>query len=157
MKSYWRDPELTASVVEDGWVRTGDIGYLDDQGRLFFAGRLKAIIKRAGENISALEVEEAIAAHPDVTDCACFSVPDPVRTEEVKAVLVPREGADLNLAELVAFSRERLAEFKVPRYWEVREELPRTRSLKVAVGVLRDEHDESPGWDRTSATGSGVR
>jgi crotonobetaine/carnitine-CoA ligase len=157
MKGYWRDPDLTTSVVEDGWVRTGDIGYLDDEGRLFFAGRLKAMIKRAGENISALEVEEAIAAHPDVSECVCFSVPDPVRTEEVKAVLVPREGAQLDLPGLVDFSRERLAEFKVPRYWEVREDLPRTRSLKVAVGVLRNEHDAQPGWDRSAGAGSAVR
>jgi carnitine-CoA ligase len=149
MKGYWRDPELTASVVQDGWVSTGDIGYVDDQDRLFFTGRLKAMIKRAGENISALEVEEAIMAHPDVSECVCFSVPDPVRTEEVKAVLVPRDGADLDLTALVDFSRERLAEFKVPRYWQVRDDLPRTRSLKVAVGVLRDEHDGEPGWDRS--------
>ena len=149
MKGYWRDPDLTAKVLRDGWLHTGDLGHLDQDGRMFFDSRIKAMIKRAGENISAVEVEVAIAAHPDIAECVCFSVPDPIRTEEVKVVLVSRPGVTPDFPALVEFCRERLAEFKVPRYWAVRPEMPRTRSLKVALPVLRTEHEAHPGWDRT--------
>ena len=151
MKGYWRDPPLTAKTLKDGWLHTGDLGHLDEDGRLFFDSRLKTMIKRAGENISAVEVEVAIVAHPDITECVCFSVPDPIRTEEVKAVLVLRPGAAVDFSALVGFCRERLAEFKIPRYWEVRPEMPRTRSLKVALPALRAEHLVHAGWDRTLA------
>ena len=149
MRGYWGQPKLSGQVLRDGWVATGDLGYLDAAGRLFFSGRLKAIIKRAGENISALELEEAIGAHPDVEECACFSVPDPLRTEEAKAVVVPRTAASLDLPALVRFSSKRLAGFKVPRYWEVCDELPRTRSSKVDYGALAARHEHNSGWDRT--------
>jgi crotonobetaine/carnitine-CoA ligase len=151
MQGYWDQPEATAAVLHDGWMSTGDLGYLDERGRLFFSGRLKAMIKRGGENISAVEVEEAICAHPAVAECACYSVPDPILTEEVKVSLVLRHGAAVELEELVAFAGERLARFKVPRYWQVRDDLPRTRSLKVDYGTLVAQHDERPGWDRTDA------
>jgi crotonobetaine/carnitine-CoA ligase len=149
MKGYWGDPELTAGVMQDGWVRTGDLGFVDDAGRLFFTSRQKAMIKRGGENVSALEVEKAIAMHPDVAECVCFGVPDPIRTEEVKVVVVGRKGATLDFPALVDFSRERLAEFKVPRYWATAPDLPRTRSMKVATEPLREAHRDHPGWDRT--------
>lgn len=152
MKGYWGDAAVTASVLSDGWLSTGDLGYLDEQGRLYFSGRLKAIIKRGGENISAVEVEEALVAHPDVCECACFSVPDPIRTEEVKVVLVAEPGVTLDLQQLAAFGDERLAKFKVPRYWEVRTELPRTRSLKVNYGALAADHALDAVWDRTATS-----
>lgn len=149
MKGYWGDPELTAGVMQDGWVRTGDLGYLDESGRLYFTARQKAMIKRGGENVSALEVEKAIGAHPDVAECVCFGVPDPIRTEEVKVVVVGREGRALDFPGLVEFTRERLADFKIPRYWQTAEDLPRTRSMKVATEQLREAHADEPGWDRT--------
>jgi crotonobetaine/carnitine-CoA ligase len=149
MKGYWGDPDLSAGVMQDGWVRTGDLGYVDERGRLFFTGRQKAMIKRGGENVSALEVEKAIAEHPDVAECVCFGVPDPIRTEEVKVVVVGRQGAKLDFPALVEFSRKRLAEFKIPRYWQAAADLPRTRSMKVATQALRDGHGDDPGWDRT--------
>jgi crotonobetaine/carnitine-CoA ligase len=149
MKGYWADPALTASVLRDGWVRTGDAGYLDGEGRLYYVGRLKAMIKRGGENISAREVESALASHPEVAECACFGVPDPIRTEEVKVVLVLRPDASVTFSELVEFCRERLAEFKVPRYWELRDDLPMTRSMKVSIKDLQAAHDVAAGWDRT--------
>ena len=152
MKGYWNEPELTAEVIRDGWLRTGDLGWLDDEGRLYYVGRLKAMIKRAGENVAVREVEAVIAAYPDVTECAVFGVPDPIRTEEVKVVLTARDGTAVDLPGLVDFCRERLADFKVPRYWEVRAELPRLeRSMKVALQQLVAEHNDAPGWDRTAA------
>lgn len=150
MKGYWADPALTASVLQNGWVRTGDLGSMDHEGRLFYSGRLKGMIKRGGENISAREVETVLEAHPDVAECACFGVSDPIRTEEVKVVLVLRAGASVPLSDLVEFTRIRLAEFKVPRYWEIREDLPRTRSMKVAIDALRAAHAENRCWDRTA-------
>ncbi len=148
MKGYWGDSDLTTSTLRGGWVRTGDAGKLDAEGRLYYAGRLKAMIKRAGENISAFEVESVLASHPDVAECVCFAVPDPIRTEEVKVVMVPRQGAAPAFSELIEFCRERLAEFKVPRYWERRVELPRTRSMKVAIAELQRAPATEHGWDR---------
>jgi len=150
MKGYWGDPELTGSVLRDGWIRTGDAGCLDGEGRLLYAGRLKGMIKRGGENISAREVESVLATHPDVNECACFAVPDPIRTEEVKVVLVPRPGTSPDFPALVEHCRGRLADFKIPRYWEERSQMPRTASMKVALRELAAEHARAPGWDRTA-------
>lgn len=148
MLGYWDQPEATASVSRNGWISTGDLGYVDEEGRLFFSGRLKAIIKRGGENISALEVEEAIAAHPAVVACACYSVPDDLLTEEVKVSIVLNEDSIVKVADLVDFASKRLAGFKVPRFWEFTEALPLTRSLKVDYGALMSAHDTSLSWDR---------
>jgi acyl-CoA synthetase (AMP-forming)/AMP-acid ligase II len=150
MAGYWRDPELTASVLVDGWVRTGDAGHLDGEGRLYIVGRLKAMIKRGGENVSAREVESVVETHPDVAECACFSVPDPITTEEVKIAVVLREGATVTPDELVDFCLPRLAAFKVPRYWDIRDTMPRTRSMKAAITELQAAHASDPGWDRSA-------
>jgi crotonobetaine/carnitine-CoA ligase len=151
MQGYWNERALTAETVRDGWLRTGDSGWVDEDGRLYYVGRLKAMIKRAGENIAVREVEAVIAAHPSVTECAVFGVPDPLRTEEIKVVLTLRAGAEPDLPGLVEFCRERLADFKVPRYWEVRDELPRLeRSMKVALQQLVADHETSVGWDRAT-------
>ena len=120
------------SVLRDGWFPTGDLARLDDQGRVYHLGRIKDMIRRSGENIAAHEVEEVLMSHPAVTLAAVVGVPDEIRGEEVKAFVVGAVGQE----ELAAYCAERLASFKVPRYWEFRDDLPRTPSERVAKQLL---------------------
>jgi crotonobetaine/carnitine-CoA ligase len=145
---YLNDPDTTAATIRGEWVHSGDLGYLDESDRLFYVGRRKNMIKRAGENISALEVEQTLLDHPDVMESSCFGVPDAIRTEEIKAVLRMRRGSATDEAAVVAWAAERLSAFKVPRYVEFREELPRVAIHKVDLNALRREHVSSRGWDR---------
>ncbi len=143
---YFREPDATAEVSHEGWFRTGDLGWMDEQGRVFFAGRVKDIIRRSGENISATEVEEVVGTHPAVALAACLPVPDDLRGEEVKTYVVLAEGyrLDQNVtpSELIAHCDARIAYFKIPRYWTFRDSLPRTASEKIAKGELRTETDD---------------
>jgi crotonobetaine/carnitine-CoA ligase len=145
---YLNDPVTTAETIFGEWVHSGDLGYLDEQDRLFYVGRRKNMIKRAGENIAALEVEQTLLDHSDVLESACFGVPDPIRTEEIKAVVRMRPGSETDERELTDWAAERLSAFKVPRYIEFRDELPRVAIHKVDLHALRREHEGSPGWDR---------
>jgi acyl-CoA synthetase (AMP-forming)/AMP-acid ligase II len=132
MIGYLKDPEATAATVHDGWVRSGDRGFKDSTGRTYFAGRYKAMIKRSGENVSAEEVEAALAAHPDVAECVVVAVPDRLRTEEVGAVVVRRAGAAADPAALRAAAGEQLIRWKLPRFIEVLDEsLPRLGNGKI--------------------------
>ncbi len=139
---YWRNDEQNRETLRDGWLYTGDLGWLDDDGFLYFVDRKKDIIRRRGENISSQEVENVIKASPNVLDCAVVAVPSDLGEDEVKAYVTPRPGATVNPEEVVYWCAERLAYFKVPRYWEVRNELPRTPSLRVRKDVLRQERDD---------------
>jgi crotonobetaine/carnitine-CoA ligase len=121
---------------EDGWFPTGDLARTDDAGRLYLAGRLKDMIRRSGENIAAVEVEEVLLAHPAVRLAAVVGVPDEVRGEEVAAYVVAPEAS---AEELSAWCAERLAAFKVPSVWRFRDELPLTASLRVEKAALRAE------------------
>jgi crotonobetaine/carnitine-CoA ligase len=120
------------SVLRDGWFPTGDLARLDEQGRVYHLGRIKDMIRRSGENIAAHEVEEVLMSHPAVSLAAVVGVPDEIRGEEVKAFVVGAVGQE----ELAAYCAERLASFKVPRYWEFRDDLPRTPSERVAKQLL---------------------
>ena len=142
MPGYWRNDEQNRESLRDGWLYTGDLGWQDDAGFLYFVDRKKDIIRRRGENISSQEVENVIKSHPAVLDCAVLAVPSELGEDEVKAYVTPRPGAIINPEELVWWCAENLAYFKVPRYWEVREELPRTPSLRVRKDVLRQERDD---------------
>lgn len=139
MKGYHNDPEATAKALRDGWLYTGDNAYADAQGYLYWFDRGKDMIKRAGENVSTAEVESVLADHPDVVEVAVFGVPDPMRDEAVKAVLVARDGVTLDVDEVKAFCAARLASFKVPTIVEIRDELPKTSIGKIAKKLLRDE------------------
>ena len=121
---------------EDGWFPTGDLARTDDAGRLYLAGRLKDMIRRSGENVAAVEVEEVLLAHPAVHLAAVIGVPDEVRGEEVAAYVVAPEATG---EELTAWCAERLAGFKVPSIWRFRDELPLTASLRVEKAALRAE------------------
>ena len=142
MPGYWRNDEQNRETLRDGWLYTGDLGWLDDDGFLYFVDRKKDIIRRRGENISSQEVENVIKANPNVLDCAVVAVPSDLGEDEVKAYVTPREGSTVNPEEVVYWCAEHLAYFKVPRYWEVRDELPRTPSLRVRKDVLRQERED---------------
>ena len=142
MPGYWRNDEQNRETLRDGWLYTGDLGRLDDDGFLYFVDRKKDIIRRRGENISSQEVENVIKSNPNVLDCAVLAVPSELGEDEVKAYVTPRPGAEVNPEELARWCAENLAYFKVPRYWEVRPELPRTPSLRVRKDVLRKERED---------------
>jgi acyl-CoA synthetase (AMP-forming)/AMP-acid ligase II len=150
MLGYLKDPEATARTLVDGWVRSGDRGVADEEGRVFFVGRFKNMIKRSGENVSAEEVELAIGDHPDVTECAVFGVPDPIRTEEVLAVVVRRAGAEVDPAEIRDAAAAHLVRWKLPRYVVVRDRpLPRLPNGKIDQLELRAAVDLEQAWDAT--------
>jgi crotonobetaine/carnitine-CoA ligase len=151
MDGYFGDPAATAAAFDGGWFRTGDLAHLDPAGRVFLDGRIKDMIRRSGENIAAREVEEVLATHPDVRLVAVIAVPDELRGEEAKAVLVLEPAATTTAAALAAYCGERLAAFKVPRFWEFRERLPLTASQRVAktelgpaVGTVHDVAPKRP-------------
>ena len=138
MSGYDDEPEATAQVFRGGWLHTGDLARRDAAGIISLVGRLKDVVRRAGENVAAREVEDTLLSHPTVRMAAVVGVPDEIRGEEVKAYLVLTDNRDAQnaAAELAAFCTDRIARFKVPRYWEVREDLPRTPSERVAKPEL---------------------
>jgi carnitine-CoA ligase len=144
MKEYYKDPEATAKTIRDGWLFTGDLGHFDDFGYLYFEGRSKDVIKRAGENVSPTEVETALLEHPAVRQAAVVGVPDDFRDEAVMAFVGTGAGVELSEADLIDFCAERLAHFKVPTVVEVRESLPTTSVGKVEKRTLRDEVARRP-------------
>ncbi|HTS95268.1 MAG TPA: AMP-binding protein [Streptosporangiaceae bacterium] len=139
-RGYWGMPEETAALFDDGWLRTGDLVTVGADGTYTFVGRQKEVLRRRGENLSPLEVEEVLAAHPAVLECAVVGVESELSEEEVKAFVVPAGGASISFDELRAFAAERLAAFKVPRYWELIAELPRTPTARVAKHRLPAGH-----------------
>ncbi|PKB68191.1 MAG: hypothetical protein BZY81_02445 [SAR202 cluster bacterium Io17-Chloro-G4] len=142
MPGYWRNEEQTQFSLRDGWLYTGDLGWLDDDGFLYFVDRKKDIIRRRGENISSQEVEDVIKRHPNVLDCAVVAVPSELGEDEVKAYVLPRQGAVVSPEDVVHWCADNLAYFKVPRYLEMREDLPRTPSLRVRKDLLRQERED---------------
>jgi len=148
MKGDYQDPEATAAALRDGWLHTGDLGYLDEDGFLYVVGRKKDAIRRSGEMIAAAEVEAAIASHPAVAEVAVVGVDDPLRGEEVKAFLVlagDRSRRDVPPEEIIDHCSKRLASFKIPRYLEYRRDLPKTATLKVRKEALRASETEAAG------------
>jgi crotonobetaine/carnitine-CoA ligase len=139
---YWNNGEQTRQTLRDGWLYTGDLGWLDDDGFLYFVDRKKDIIRRRGENISSQEVEDVIKRHAQVLDCAVIAVPSDLGEDEVKAYVALTPGSSLKPEEVVYWCAEHLAYFKVPRYLEMRSELPRTPSLRVRKDLLRQERDD---------------
>ena len=158
MAGYWRNPAETAAALRDGWLFTGDLGWLDDAGYLYFVDRKKDVIRRRGENISSQEVEDVIKRHESVLDCAIIAVPSELGEDEMKAYVTPRPGATVAPAEVIYWCAGHLAYFKVPRYIEVRAELPRTPSLRVRKDVLRQERaDLTAGCFDREAAGIAIR
>jgi crotonobetaine/carnitine-CoA ligase len=137
MAGYLDDPDTTAATIVDGWLYTGDNVVWDYDGYLHFIDRSKDMIKRAGENIAAGEVESVLNDHPDVFDSAVIGVPDPIRDEAIKAFIVRRKGATTAEGALIDWCAQRLARFKVPSQIEFVDELPRTSVGKIQKEVLR--------------------
>ena len=142
MRGYWRNEEQTRQALRDGWLFTGDLGRMDEDGFLYFVDRKKDVIRRRGENISSQEVEDVIKRHSDVVDCAVIAVPSDLGEDEVKVYVSPRPGSDLAPEDVVYWCAEHLAYFKVPRYVEFRADLPKTPSLRVRKDLLRQERED---------------
>ncbi|TFV47801.1 long-chain fatty acid--CoA ligase [Blastococcus sp. TF02A-35] len=141
---YWGAPEKTAETIVDGWLHTGDLATITD-GIVRIVDRAKDMINRGGENVYSVEVENALAAHPDIVEVAVVGVPDPVMGEKVGAVVLPRPGADVDglIPSLCDFARERLADFKTPQFIRLVDgPLPRNAGGKVLKTALR----EADGW-----------
>ncbi|WP_131768732.1 class I adenylate-forming enzyme family protein [Candidatus Protofrankia californiensis] len=132
MIEYYRDEVNTAATLRDGWVHSGDLCRLDEDGNAYFHGRLKNVIKRAGENIAGEEVEFTVMAHPEVEECLVCGVEDPIYTEEVCAVVVARPGREVSEADVVNWCADRLSAWKVPRYVHLRRDpLPKLANGKI--------------------------
>ena len=143
MQGYWNKPEQTAAVLVDGAYWTGDLGYMDEQGYVFLVDRSKDMIVTGGENVYCTEVEEALYQHPAILEAAVFGVPDDKWGEAVWAVIVPREGSELEPAQVIEFCRERIAGYKVPKGIDVQlEPLPKSGPGKVLKRELRAPHWE---------------
>ena len=139
MLGYYRDPVATAEALRDGWLYTGDNGYFDKHGYLYFFDRRKDVIKVAGENVSAMEVEQVLCAHPAIAEAAVIGVPDPVRDEAVKAFVVTAPGSALTKESVLEHCAAHLARFKVPTVLEIRDALPKTSIGKIEKKLLREE------------------
>ncbi|MCK5581217.1 MAG: AMP-binding protein [Candidatus Omnitrophica bacterium] len=131
MECYYKDPEATAAMMNDGWLHTGDLGRFDEDGFLYIVGRKKEMIKVGGQIVYAPEVEAAFYKHEDVSEVAVIGVPDHLRGEVVKALVVLNEGADISSEDLRYFAKEHLAHFKVPHEIVIRNELPKNRTGKI--------------------------
>lgn len=145
MRGYWNNPDATAATLTpDGWLKTGDAGYLDSEGYLFLHDRVKDMIVSGGENVYPVEVENVLMTHSAVADVAVIGVPDATWGEAVKAIVVPAGGTPTE-AELIAYARDRLAGFKLPKSVSFAESLPRTPSGKVLKRALREPYWEGVG------------
>ncbi len=145
LKAYWEQPEETREAIKDGWFHTGDGGYLDDTHHVTIVDRKKDVIISGGENVSSIEVEDAVFSHPLVTEVAVIGVPDEKWGETVKALVVT--SGDLSEADLIAYCRDRLAHYKCPTSVEFREELARTATGKLQKFKLRE-----PYWEGRNKT-----
>ncbi len=140
VRGYWNRPDATAESFTAGWLHTGDVARIDEEGFVHIVDRAKDVIIRGGENVYCVEVEAALYEHPAVADCAVIGVPHPVLSEEVGAVIVLRPGMDVGADELSRHVRERLAAYNVPtRYWFRAEPLPRNAAGKILKRELRTE------------------
>jgi acyl-CoA synthetase (AMP-forming)/AMP-acid ligase II len=147
MMGYLNKPDDTArAITEDGWLRSGDIGHVDDGGFLFLSDRVKDMIITGGENVYSSEVEQAVSGHPAVAEVAVIGIPDDHWGETVKAMVVLRPGRPATEQEIIGFTRERLAHYKCPGTVDIIDALPRTPSGKVLKHKLRDPYWE--GRDR---------
>jgi fatty-acyl-CoA synthase len=146
LEGYWEQPEATAEAIVDGWFHTGDGGYLDDEGYLTISDRKKDVIISGGENVSSIEVEDALFSHPAVAEVAVIGVPDEKWGETVKALVVLAGGQEAGEQELIDYCRDRLAHYKCPTSVEFRTELARTATGKLQKFKLREPYWE--GRDR---------
>ncbi|MEW6276360.1 MAG: AMP-binding protein [Bacillota bacterium] len=151
-KGYWNAPEANKEAFDaDGWFRTGDLVRIDEEGYYYFVDRKKFMIRVAGENVSAFEVEDVVNSHPAVAQSAAIPVPDPVREEEIKVFIKLKEGVSgIDPAEIIKHCAARLAYFKLPRYVEIVDDFPKTATERIQKVQLKNLEKEKKdhGWDR---------
>ena len=146
MKGYWNLPEATAEVLKNGWVHTGDLGYSDSKGFIFLVDRKRDVIISGAFNIYPKEIEDVIVTHPKIKEVAVIGVPDEKWGEAVKAVVVPKKGAQVTEQEIIDYCRDHMASFKKPKTVDVIEELPRNPYGKILKTALREPYWK--GFDR---------
>ena len=139
MKGYFKDEDATARTIRDGWLWTGDVVEVGEDGYFRFVDRAKDMIKRAGENVAAGEVEGVIKDHPKVADAAVIGVPDEMRDESIKAFVILKDGEQSSEQEIIDYCAARLSKFRVPEFVEMRDEFPRTSVGKIQKHILRRE------------------
>jgi long-chain acyl-CoA synthetase len=145
MLGYWRQPELTAATLKDGWLRTGDVGRLDEDGNLYILDRIKDMIVSNGYNVFPKEVELVLHEHPEVQQAAVVGLSHEVRGEDVHAFVVRRPESRVAADEILDWCNRNLARFKVPRGIDFVSEMPLTASGKIRRFVLRDQAREGRG------------
>jgi long-chain acyl-CoA synthetase len=137
MRGYWKKPEETVQVLKDGWLYTGDLARVDEEGYCYIVGRKKDLILCSGFNVYPDEIDRVLMGHPAVLEAATIGIPDAKRGETVKSFVVLRRGQRTSAEELTGYCRENLAPYKVPRVIEFRDSLPRSSVLKVLRRELR--------------------
>lgn len=142
MKGYWNNEDETANSLKDGWLLTGDLGYVDERGYFYVVDRKKDMIIAGGFNIYPREIEEVLYEHEAIQETVVAGIPDAYRGETVKAYIVLKEGTSLTEEELNEYAREHLASYKVPRIYEFRDELPKTAVGKILRRKLVDEEKQ---------------
>lgn len=145
MKEYFKNPEANAETLKDGWLYTGDIGHMDEDGFFYITDRKKDMIIRGGENIYPREIEEVIYSHPSVSLGTVIGVRDKIYGELPKAFVVLKEGESVTEEEIIEYCKQHLADFKVPKYVEFREDLPKTPTGKIMKQPLREEEEGKTG------------
>lgn len=139
MQGYWNNPKGTAEMIKDGWLYTGDIGYMDKDGYLYLTSRKKDLIKPSGHQVWPKEVEEVLSTHPAVAEACVAGIPDAKQVEAVKAWVILLPGQKVSVEELQSFCKDKLTAYKVPKYIEFREALPKTLVGKILRRVLQEE------------------
>lgn len=158
MLGYFNDPERTReALTPDGWLHTGDSAWRDSDGFFYFVDRKKDIVRRRGENVASLEVERVVSEHDAVQEAAVVGVPSELTDEDILVFVVLREGRELDPREIVAWCEERLAKFKIPRYVEFIDELPKTPTSKIEKHRLRDRPPAPDRYDHDKATARNPR
>jgi crotonobetaine/carnitine-CoA ligase len=146
-QGYWNKPEATLESFRNLWHHTGDYGYVDDDGDVFFVDRKKDSVRRRGENVSSFEVEAAILEHPGVVQVAITAVPSPLGEDDIRASIVTAADITLEPEKLFAFFREQLPYFAIPRYVDIRESLPVNAMGRVMKDLLSEEGVPESAWD----------
>jgi crotonobetaine/carnitine-CoA ligase len=150
--AYYKNDEASAAKTHDGWLHTGDRVYQDDRDYLWYVDRGAHFIRRSGDNISSVEVEQVVNAHPDVLESAAYGLPSPLGEEDVAVAVVRRPGAALTPEALIEFCESRMARFQVPRYIRFLEALPKTATEKNQNLSLRADGVAAGTFDRLAAS-----